>query len=329
MPTLDGTDGLWASGGAGVAGGLPFGMSLSQLAQYLSPQQLMAFLASQGQGAGAPMQLPGATPAQPAGTVQTRYNNGAPVMGAVGNALSAFNPVSPAAAAENDPKTALNAALAAQAAGNPQAQDPRLSAAANLPPPMAPASPQSVPSANPSILPQARGAAVPPGPMTPGSSILPQGAAQGVQPYGPPTPASMATSAPGSSPGGTSTARPATPNLGYYQPFSTFSYQNPNSLRNAPVYTARNFGNWDANRSPSAASAPKTANRASGVASAPGPAPRGALATSSSTPYGYLNQGQLAANPPLPPTMPASVANQRVASAINNPNWWRNLIGIG
>ena len=31
------------------------------------------------------------------------------------------------------------------------------------------------------------------------------------------------------------------------------------------------------------------------------------------------------ANAPMPPTMPASIANQRVANAVSSPNWWQNL----
>jgi hypothetical protein len=82
----------------------------------------------------------------------------------------------------------------------------------------------AVPPDTSSLLPQARGVAVQPGPMAPGNSILQPGADRGVVPG--------ATAAPRAAPMGG-----GNPNFG------TVQYQNPNSIGNrAPIYTTGNLG---------------------------------------------------------------------------------------
>jgi hypothetical protein len=118
---------------------------------------------------------------------------------------------------------------------------------------------------------------------------------------GPSSPAGTSTAAPtaAAAPAVNPAAIPGAPNLGYYRGATGNArqaqwtpYADPNDPR---IY-----------RGPLAAP--------QGSPSATPPVP-GARPTNAGQP----------ASVPMPPTMPASIANQRVANAVRSPNWWQNL----
>ena len=152
------------------------------------------------------------------------------------------------------------------------------------------------PTAGGSILPQARGVAVPPGPMSPGSSILPQGAAQGAPPMGPPIPPGGVPGplASGGASGSASTSNPRFVGI----PAPNASPQN--SMRGGPQGTALNlaglFGRGQPAVNPNAPAAnaqPVSAVRGPLAAGGPTPYPGPSLNPSGNQRYGAIVQGQI------------------------------------
>ena len=208
-----------------------------------------------------------------------------------------FNPISSANAAENNPV----AALASLSDGNDGNNPYQAAARANVAQP--PAGPSILPQARgvavppniigsqpsihdvspPSILPQARGLAVPPGPMAAGSTTMPAGAAPGAA-------NPLAVAGPGGATGAGATSNPrfigiAAPNM-----------SPQNSMRGGPQGTALNLaGLFGGGGAPGA---PRGVN----PANLPAPAAQ--------TVSGPLAQGGIA-NAPLPPTMPDDLRRQR------------------
>jgi hypothetical protein len=129
-------------------------------------------------------------------------------------------------------------------------------------------------------------------------------AAAGAAPAGTARPAGTATATPAAprSVAPTPVVTPGAPNLGYYPPnprFGTMQSQVPSGrgpLGNNPIYTTMNlFGGGQRPAAAPAAAAPAVASNAA------------------------------VANAPLPPVMPPDIQNQRLASAVSQPNWWQNL----
>jgi hypothetical protein len=220
--------------------------------------------------------------------------------------------VSPANAAESDPTAAPRAAgnpagndggfnnpYQAAAGANPAQGGPYVGSGA---PPMAaanvaqsPAGPSILPQARgvavppmmggaqSPILPQARGLAVPPGPMAAGSTTMPAGAA-------PSAANPLAVAGPGGATGAGATSNPRFIGLDY-QPNASPQ----NSMRGGPQGTALNLAGLFGGGAPGA---PRGVN----PANLPAPAAQ--------TVAGPLAQGGIA-NAPLPPTTPDDLRRQR------------------
>jgi hypothetical protein len=128
----------------------------------------------------------------------------------------------------------IQALRAAQA--NPTPPIPNNAIVPPVGPPPAPPGPVQGPGQG--ILPQARGVAVPPGPMAAGNSILPQGAAQASAPMGPPIPPGGLPQGPMATGGASGMGSTANPRfIGIDAPNASPQ----NSVRQGPEGTALNL----------------------------------------------------------------------------------------
>jgi hypothetical protein len=193
-------------------------------------------------------------------------------------------------------------------------------------PPPAPPAPAAAPTPGPapgSILPQARGVAVPPGPMAVGNGILPQARGVAVQPGpmepGSTTMAAPAPAAPAPVPGplatGGATGQGASANPRFVQ-LDQGQNMDPTGRNRGPQMTALNLAGLFGGGQPAAPGRtpmPPARPKVAGPLADPIQTDPTALASEVSKPNWWQKFGR----PDMTP--------DQLASAVRKPNWYRNV----